>query len=737
MSTTGHQMATGQPFGPGSPDEVSQDSQPTQDDKDKVEAQTDAYVSGADSQATDTTGIQRWTLKCQELFESCQQNSHLSGDDWIDKMSAEFNWWSLGIGAAKGGRSSLDHRVQTRDDVRNELVHLLESLAISLDKYNNAASQSCNPSQSIIPPTQDEDPEGAAAHDLNPQTFSDDSLIDEQKYYIETTIRFLSRISMAIRKSGTKFRHQRVDKLLATRESELKEFKDYMRHFLLMSPTKVHTLHEILHRHFLTGDPRWKTVWITFKAYFTDIQRLTPVQNRLIQANLVRRNRYDQYLGQYHRKMPVQDGLRLAHVQAKAVTISPLNEPPIPTPSQSHISQTTQKRGENTPIQPLVNEASHRSSQSATKLGSFDMPQRPRAQKARSVSTKLSQGVLKQDYPKCPGAEGESFWCPYCAQLLDSSYSDPKKNKRWRGHVVEDLSPYVCVYEECDTPDAMYTTTAEWEKHIRDRHSRARWICDPCWLDSDSPEDFEFDSQEEWHKHTLTEHEDEVDESDLPDLAELSQRTVVPPIACPLCYEDASLRSPETDKHLAEHIHSFALQALPWELIGPDDETKVSMGSEIRNLHSSRHSEQSTTGESENDDDDDEVTVFQNLASIIRTHSGMILRKSHYHPTTSISTLLVAIEAHLDGPSVRFHSYDPSFRPEILACLARLSRVMQRHEDQPSDSKEQESVNMWEEDLAQIFKSFQQLESLSGRNHFTAYEVLQFLIGENRTDPKI
>ncbi|RMJ12127.1 hypothetical protein CDV36_008220 [Fusarium kuroshium] len=132
---------------------------------------------------------------------------------------------------------------------------------------------------------------------------------------------------------------------------------------------------------------------------------------------------------------------------------------------------------------------------------------------------------------------------------------------------VEDLSPYVCVYGDCDSPLSMYVTTAEWKKHIKDKHSRARWICDPCWLSSDRPEEFEFDTEEEWHTHTLAEHEDEIDESDLPDLAELSQRTRVPPVACPLCHEDGSLRNPETDDHLAEHLHHFALQALPWESI--------------------------------------------------------------------------------------------------------------------------------------------------------------------------
>ncbi|RSL49753.1 hypothetical protein CEP54_012260 [Fusarium duplospermum] len=701
MSTAQPLVATDHSLDAESQDERSQGSNESRANKEKAEAQVDAYLLGSDSRATDTGGIQRRTLECQALFESCQRNPHLSGDDWIDKMSAEFNWWSLGIGAAKGGHSSLDYRVQTRDDVRNVLVNLLDSLATSLAKYIDAASE---PSDLTVTPAHD--PERTTAQGSESQASEDGSMIDEQRYYIETTIRFLSQISMAIRKSGTKFRHQRVDKLLVARESELKEFRDYMRYFLLMSPTKVHTLHRVLHQHSLTGDPTWNILWITLKAYFTDIRRLTPVQNRLIQANLVRRNRFDLYLARYHRKTRTQKGPQLSQVQAATVTMIPPKERPAPARSQSRVSQTSSKRDERTFVQPLGIEGSQRSSQSATKIGSFVMPQRPQEQKARSVSTKLSQGVLKQDYPKYPGAEGESFWCPYCAQLLDSSYSDTKKNKRWRGHVVEDLSPYVCVYEDCDSPDAMYVTTLEWKKHIRERHSRAQWICDPCWLDSETPEEFEFDSEEEWHKHTLTEHDDEVEEDDMPDLAKLSQRTGVPAIACPLCYEDTSLRNPETDKHLAEHLHSFALQALPWEVMGCDDETQVSMGSDIRKSHDSEDSEQSTP-EKHQEDDDGIADCQAFLTTVSRSEVVIDVGRR------SLSDLLTEIGDCLENLSARLNGSHPSLRFEISSCVARLGSILRRIVGELPDHPSPASIDIMEQDLAEGLGFLQHLARLA------------------------
>ena len=80
----------------------------------------------------DREPISSLTKECLALFQDCQEHQSLSGGDFIGRMSARFHWWSLGIGAAKTGRSSLDHRIKARGDVRAILFDLLDSLKISL-----------------------------------------------------------------------------------------------------------------------------------------------------------------------------------------------------------------------------------------------------------------------------------------------------------------------------------------------------------------------------------------------------------------------------------------------------------------------------------------------------------------------------------------------------------------------------------------------------------------------------
>lgn len=82
------------------------------------------------------SAIRQRTETCQALFSAIQQGSSVIETDWIDKMSAEFNWWSLGIGATKRNHSSLDYRLRSREDVNNILVNLLDGMAISLKNYH-------------------------------------------------------------------------------------------------------------------------------------------------------------------------------------------------------------------------------------------------------------------------------------------------------------------------------------------------------------------------------------------------------------------------------------------------------------------------------------------------------------------------------------------------------------------------------------------------------------------------
>ena len=57
---------------------------------------------------------------------------------------------------------------------------------------------------------------------------------------------------------------------------------------------------------------------------------------------------------------------------------------------------------------------------------------------------------------------GMYFLCPYCGIMTEL-----KDSTLLRGHVLHDLSPYVCVNSSCHTPTRTWSQRAEWYEHYR------------------------------------------------------------------------------------------------------------------------------------------------------------------------------------------------------------------------------------------------------------------------------
>lgn len=158
--------------------------------------------------------------------------------------------------------------------------------------------------------------------------------------------------------------------------------------------------------------------------------------------------------------------------------------------------------------------------------------------------------------------------------------SDEESNPLSRGHVAQDLNPYSCIYRDCPDSHDLYATREEWVKHIRSKHNEERWVCDDCIFESDQDDEFIFDSQELWESHMRSRHSCPDDRLTL--LCSMSKRKLVELAECPLCKRPCGHSRPDEDDHIAEHLHSWALRALPWDL-NPDDEASSDspeMGSE-------------------------------------------------------------------------------------------------------------------------------------------------------------
>lgn len=153
-----------------------------------------------------------------------------------------------------------------------------------------------------------------------------------------------------------------------------------------------------------------------------------------------------------------------------------------------------------------------------------------------------------------------------------------------RAHVVQDLLPYVCFVDDCETPFEMYLTAESLLAHMIAKHSCTRWTCDYCTTGTQTSDDandgkaFEFTTDKAWQEHMEQFHSKLVPSDKRSMLVELNRRQMIGPLACPLC-DTFKMESLDTkiDDHILQHLHEFALWALPEGAEGRDDDgSKVS-----------------------------------------------------------------------------------------------------------------------------------------------------------------
>ncbi|KAI8723794.1 hypothetical protein NCS52_00236200 [Fusarium sp. LHS14.1] len=513
-----------------------------------------------------TNELYRRTEECLSLFEDASR--HHADDDWFEDRAADFVGLVFIPKAYPKRRSSVfletgegqspihgDHEDEASDSDNS-------SSGSSWSEFSDEVKQSQVKNEADTPNTEDSEP----------------------RFYIETNLKLLAKISIAIRRSGAKFRYLKADAYLQAHsdDDEYVQLRSHLLFLILVGPYEQKLFGELRRR--ATNEQLPKGVEIVIRSWIVDPSRATSNQQRLVETNITRRNRIA-----FARRFISKGAAPTKSQEAAAPTIVPSPFPDAvlrPAKEPSTFGADTQEPCSIVdPIQALAISPEPAESLTTKTLTATDpgsqfvlpviMPFQAKKE-AMSIATKMTQTGIKQDYPACPGKKG-SFQCPYCVQVLPEDYT---AKSRWRGHVAQDLNPYSCIYQACPDSHDLYATKEEWIKHIRNRHNEERWFCDNCIFESDQDDEFIFDSQELWESHMRSLHSCPDDRLRL--LCRMSKRKLVELAECPLCKRPCSHSRPDEDDHIAEHLHSWALRALPWDL-NPDDEASFDspeMGSE-------------------------------------------------------------------------------------------------------------------------------------------------------------
>ncbi|KAM7215375.1 hypothetical protein V8F06_009236 [Rhypophila decipiens] len=150
----------------------------------------------------------------------------------------------------------------------------------------------------------------------------------------------------------------------------------------------------------------------------------------------------------------------------------------------------------------------------------------------------------------------ESFSCPFCFCTL--LLEDTTQEERWRSHVLSDLDPYVCLFENCDMEHELYSHSHSWLDHMRGH--ALRWRCSS----KSHQDDFIAATQDEYLNHMDLSHKGKFTTSQLTVLAQRNARMMGPLFeSCPLCGMVPDLDTGPTEDHVVGHLRKIAIHSLP------------------------------------------------------------------------------------------------------------------------------------------------------------------------------
>jgi hypothetical protein len=359
---------------------------------------------------------------CQSLFARCLSNPLFAELDWFENRQGEFNLWAASLKALSVGRPSFDYRLRDRPEVREMICDLLEGLAEALASLLQPVSstaeseddEAAKDSASIFSAFSSDGNDTASL----PSMGKADGPFSEQMFAVKSILAQLARISTAIRRSGANYRYEKADASL--QEDRFQDFKRHLTMVILMGCTETRTE---------GPEPPEPADHVALVAKVTNPNRLTAVQERLIRANIVRRNRIiyaTRLMTKTVERPKLQQALVLpVTLLPDTTTENAFQESEVPTTAV--VDKPVVSSQAPSIIAPSVN-------LTATEIGSqfvWEHLAEPKEKASPSIMTKITRTGAAQDYPSCPKLiSDEILQCPYCADMLPTSYS--KNTSRWK-----------------------------------------------------------------------------------------------------------------------------------------------------------------------------------------------------------------------------------------------------------------------------------------------------------------
>ncbi|RYN85556.1 hypothetical protein AA0120_g8764 [Alternaria tenuissima] len=162
------------------------------------------------------------------------------------------------------------------------------------------------------------------------------------------------------------------------------------------------------------------------------------------------------------------------------------------------------------------------------------------------------KGIELPPPPKAANGD-KDFECPYCWIVCPARYG---KGRAWKTHLLQDLQPYICTYQDCESSQQLFRSRREWAEH--EATHRKLWRC---------PEHAAalFSSVSGLENHLRQDHNGNFPEDQITVIAKIGETTAMDTrTKCPICYVPTDTAGlDDLQSHIANHLERFATFALP------------------------------------------------------------------------------------------------------------------------------------------------------------------------------
>ncbi|KAJ3474275.1 hypothetical protein NLG97_g9917 [Lecanicillium saksenae] len=557
--------------------------------------------------------LQEKSGACSQWFKACLDLPNLTHDAWLERRSADFQLWASDLHVGNKTLDSLGVRLRFRPDVVETAVGALNGLARALSGYhaiatNTVPPESDEPASDLDEGELSDQDQGESSHGTRsvPAEFDVPAELKntghyaaclEKRAYIDNNLNALIRIHIDMHRSRPMFRYELVDQLLRQDEIDYQKIKIARgEHRALETQFGEHEKFRRRLTRLVLGNLYSENLMLKLGIDIhelvtsSDTQEKTTYERRLIEANVVRRNRLTYLVGARTTNC-VQGKLMVSYEQSEMFELmdiigvgdsaaAALNDV---SDSPSHAGVLEEHRDEDA---------------SAVAMRFATVPE-----KSFTITGALARAQLSARLIAGKALEDESTNVTNMPPSIDSLDldEDAATARIWntpiapfelfsdgihvaiRPYIDQETLPYVCIFDGCEYAEETFGSKYEWMSHIVNSHADRAWFCPQCPSRSDSTTvvtfDASFSERSALHEHISAYHSIS-DSSELELLADGCRRvTGIPETRCPLCpprgfawdvceneflipTKASDFVRLENDEHVATHLRQFALEAL-------------------------------------------------------------------------------------------------------------------------------------------------------------------------------